>query len=249
MQFSAFDYAMWLLTLLLHLGILTVMAKRKLIRELPIFSAFVIWSLVTSVALFVGYRLEGYATYFYGFWAKEGVMNALIFATLYELYAHVFKNYKALQRLGAMLFWWTGIVLLLVATVMAASAPGIDTSRLISALTTLERSVRVIQVGLLLFLVVFTSYFKLSWRNYIFGLALGFGVYAAGQLIAVSLRAHLGPQANQLWGKASVIAYVLGALIWTKYLSVVEPVVVRQGTPQREELERWNQALTQLLYQ
>ena len=248
MSFTAFDYAMWLLVAVLHLSILTVMAKRKLIRELPVFTAFLAWSILASAVLFVGLEVAGYKWYFYGFWVKEGIRNGLIFVVVYEIYTQVFYNYKALQRLGTLLFWWTAIILLVIAIVLAVSSPASDASRLLAALITLEVSVRVIQVGLLLFVVLFTCHFKLSWRHAVFGLALGLGLYAALQLVTVSLRAQLGESANALWGKASVIAYMLGAVVWVRYLSSTGSTVIELGSPQKEELERWNQALAQLLY-
>jgi hypothetical protein len=248
MRFTAFDYSMWIAGAVLHLTIVTVMARRNLIRELPLFFAFVVCSLASSVSVFVALQVAGYAGYFYTFWIAQGLLNLLIFAVMYEVYRHVFKNYQALQRLGTLLFWWTGSVLLLVAVVTAASSPGSDASRLMTGLITIERSVRVIQVGLLLFILLFTSHFKLSWRHCVFGLAFGLGVYAAFQLIAVSLRAHIGESANAVWGKLSVMAYVAGAIVWTRYLSIADSTVVQLQGPQKAELEKWNQALLQLLY-
>src|SRR5581483_2698819 len=210
--------------------------------------SFVVCSLVSSVSIFVVLQLAGYAAYFYAFWIAQGLLNLLIFAVMYEVYRHVFKNYAALQRLGTLLFWWTGSVLLLIAVVLAASSPGSDASRMMTGLITIERSVRVIQVGLLLFIILFTSHFKLSWRHCVFGLTFGLGVYAAFQLIAVSLRAHIGPNANAIWGKLSVLAYAAGAIVWTRYLSIADTTVVEVRGPQKAELEKWNQALTHLLY-
>jgi hypothetical protein len=248
MSFTAFDYAMWLGGAVLHLTILTIMARRKLLRELPVFSAYVIFSLATSIATFVIHETQGYAAYFYAFWSKEAVLNLLMFGVVYEVNEHVFKNYVALRRLGTLLFWSVGLFLLLLAMFTAVSSPSKGASQLVTGIATLERSVLVIQVGLLLFVVLFAGYFKLSWRHCIFGLALGFGIYAALQLIAVSLRAHLGDSANLIWGKGSVLAYAAGAIVWTKYLSVTESTIVELRGPQKEELEKWNQALTQLLY-
>lgn len=248
MRFTAFDYAVWLTGAVLHLTILTIMVRRKLVRELPVFSAYVILSLATSIALFVITETRDYATYFYAFWPKEAILNVLMFGVVYEVNQHVFKNYTALRRLGTMLFWCVGLVLLLVAMLIAISSPGNGANQMVTGIATLERSVRVIQVGLLLFVVVFAAYFKVSWRHCIFGLALGFGVYAALQLIAVSLRAHLGESANDIWAKGTVLAYAAGAIVWTKYLSVTESAVVELRGPQKAELEKWNQALTQLLY-
>jgi hypothetical protein len=248
MRFTAFDYSMWIAGAVLHLTIVTVIARRNLICELPVFFSFVVCSLASSLGLFVALHLAGYPGYFYAYWIAQALLNLLIFAVVYEVYAHIFENYKALQRLGTLLFWWAGSVLLLISVVMAASSPGSDANRMMAGLITLERSVRVVQVGLLLFIVLFTSHFKLSWRHCIFGLAVGFGVYAALQLIAVSLRAHIGESANALWGRASVLAYAAGAIVWTRYLSITDSTVVELRGPQKAELEKWNQALTQLLY-
>ena len=78
---------------------------------------------------------------------------------------------------------------------------------------------RVVQIGLIMFLLVFSRYLGVSWRQQSFGIALGFGEFAAFELIVVALRAsgHIG----QLTVDATnIIAYNCSVLVWLGYALV-----------------------------
>ncbi len=55
-----------------------------------------------------------------------------------------------------------------------------------AAIMTLQRSVRVVQCGLMLFLLVFSRYLGTNWRQKSFGIALGFGAFASVELSLVA---------------------------------------------------------------
>src|SRR5207245_5749469 len=119
------------------------------------------------------------------------------------------------KDLGTVLFKWAALVMLLVAGVVMASSPAAG-DPVLQAIVTLQRCVRVVQCGLILFLLIFSKYLGVSWRQQSFGIALGFGSLAAVELTLVALHAsaHLSPVRSSLFNFA---AYDVGILIWLTY--------------------------------
>src|SRR5207249_7403957 len=107
------------------------------------------------------------------------------------------------------------LVMLLVAGVVMASSPAAG-DPVLQAIVTLQRCVRVVQCGLILFLLIFSKYLGVSWRQQSFGIALGFGSLAAVELTLVALHAsaHLSPVRSSLFNFA---AYDVVILIWLTY--------------------------------
>ena len=90
-------------------------------------------------------------------------------------------------------------------------------------------------------------YFGLSWQNQAFGIALGFGVFASIELVVIAVRAQMGAIANTAYSHVSGAAYGYGALIWVRYLLAPKPAPQYMSVIHNNDLEKWNQALLQLL--
>ena len=80
-----------------------------------------------------------------------------------------------------------------------------------------ERSARFLQVCLLIVAIALMSRLGLTWRNYSLGIAAGFGVYAALDLVLLELRAHLHLMSDSTFVLLRSAAYNLGVLIWAYY--------------------------------
>jgi len=239
-------YVLWLSPALL-LGIAVVrMLLSKLHREFPIFFAYAVFQAARTAVQFVVYH-QDFPLYFYTYWAGEALSVALGFGVLHEIFTHLFRPYEALQELARLLFRWAAAILILVAVVSAASTPAADSSRLIAGILVLERSVRVVQCGLLFMLFLFSSYFGLTWRHLVFGIAFGFGLYASVQLSALAARAYLGAIGNQTYSLVTSGAYNIAVLIWVTYLYSPQPARRAVQAVPGSNVERWNQALLQLL--
>jgi len=87
--------------------------------------------------------------------------------------------------------------------------------RVVVGLKLLDRTVSLVQCGLVLILFVFSTYFGLSWRNYAFGSGLGLGIFASVQLGLVTLMAHVGMlESVALFDIVGFVAYDSCVLIW-----------------------------------
>jgi len=167
MSLSTIDYLLWAVSLILLALTCGVMLKRRMVSGLPVFFAYAAFHVLRTAVLFtmqLQHRMS-YTDYFYAYWSSNAVSIVLGFAVLYELYRQVFRNHDAIRQLGGALFGWAALVLLAVAVMTAVSDPGVDVPGIVGAMLLLERSVRIMQCGLLLFLFLLVFCFGLPWRH------------------------------------------------------------------------------------
>jgi hypothetical protein len=60
----------------------------------------------------------------------------------------------------------------------------------------------------------------LRWRQYPFGIATGFGLYATVMLLTTTKFSDFGTRFKFLWGVTSLVAYSVAVLIWIWFFSV-----------------------------
>jgi hypothetical protein len=233
-------YALWIGGWALSLAVALTMVRRKLRPEFPFFFAYAAFQVVSAPLLFALYQRGVYADYFYAYWVSSALGIGLGLAVLYEIFQHSFRPYAALRGLGSMIFRWAALVLLLVAVITALSAPA-GQSTLITAILSLERSIRMMQCGLLILMLFFSPQLGLSWRSHLFGITAGFGGYAAVSLALVSLRAQLGIPGDAAYSLISSGAYTLAAAAWFAYLLAPEPA--RQAVRVQPVPDQWDFAL------
>jgi hypothetical protein len=226
-----------------------VMLKNRLYRELPVFFWYAGFHVFRSFALLFIRNEGSIRAYSIAYWVAELVSVFLGFAVIYELFNHVLKRYEGIRQLGMMLLRWAWFVLTIVAIVSTSTSTSGDFAIAMGTILALERSVRIIQCGLVVFLLLFASTLALSWRHYAFGIALGFGLFASIELILVALRAQIGPSADSTYVLLKPVTYVCACLIWTGYLLAPAPDPPLLPSPPPHELDRWNQAVLELLHQ
>ncbi len=236
------EMILWVSQPLLQLIVMGIMLKRKLRRTFPVFFAYIVSQLLTFLVVFPIRQWGGYAMYFYAYWACEAISLIIGFMVIHEIFLDVFRTYHTLKDLGSVLFKWAALVMLLVAAVVMAASPS-SADPLIQSILTAHRCVQVIQCGLVLFLLVFSKYLGVSWRQQSFGISLGFGGYAGMELIMVGLLAsgHVKPPTLNL---ADMIASNVSILVWLGYVAVKSPYREVSGTALTTQ--RWEQSLTDL---
>jgi hypothetical protein len=246
MKQTPYVYFLWVTVTLLQAGIAIAMYRRNQHREFPAFWWYTVFHVLQSITAFVANSMS-YTVFFYVYWGTEAVDAIFTLAVIQEIFSKVFDPYSALRKLGTALFRWLAIVLCLLAIVSAALAPGVAADRFIRGLLAMERSIQLIQTGVLLFLFLFSKLFGLSWRHHIFGMALGFGVYASTSLVASSLEAQFGKPVFAICSNLLASSYAMGAYIWSCYfLYKKSPDPVSQ-IPSSGQLHQWNNALAGLL--
>ncbi|HEX8817160.1 MAG TPA: hypothetical protein VF753_16805 [Terriglobales bacterium] len=222
-------FYLWLAPIPLGILLLVLMVRRELHRQYPFFFVYNIYAVVSAATLFYVYYAAKHwqlayftwETYGYGYFVDQAVYTGLRFGVVYEVFQRLFASYPALQRLGQPVFRSAMLVLLAVALGFAALTRGHDAYFSNYALHVLEQTASILQLGLLMVLFLFSAFAGLSWRNFVFGIGLGLGIYASIKLAMAALQAATVLQSGSKYANAAVMAgFHLAVLIWLFYLLI-----------------------------
>jgi hypothetical protein len=247
-----FFYYLWIAPHLLQAIVLLLMVRRKLHKQFPIFLLYTAFELFQFVVLFAVGRSGSFSAEQYRsmFSLGSAISTALRFGIIYEIFTHVFRSYPGLNGLGRILSRWATVGLLLFAVALAAATHGNGTYGPVVVLSLLDRTISILQCGLLILLFLVSRYFALSWRNYAFGLALGFGVFASVELATSAIRSQIGSSRADFIDLVVMAAYHCCVLIWIFYLVAPERITYRAPKKLPEDdLGVWNEELQRLLQQ
>jgi hypothetical protein len=243
-HFKLLYYALWIAHPILQVGIAAFMLRRGLFRQFKFFFGYILTQLAVFVILFPAYvHSSGGPITFYLYWTCMAVSAALGFLVIYEVFIDVFRPFHTLQDLGTVLFKWAGLVMLLVAGVVSVSANSSEIVPWMQAIVTSQRCVRIIQVGMVLFLLFFTHYVGVSRRQHSFGIALGFGSFSIVELILVC--SWVGKHLDGPWiSVINMSAYNCSLMLWLGYIALKRPV--REGSLSLFQPQRWEQSLSDI---
>jgi hypothetical protein len=186
------------------------------------------------------------------YWVSEAFSVVLTFFALQESFYLVFRNFLFMPWFR-LLFPAIGILMVLVTVVRAAFHPVIQASVLASTLISLEIAVSFLQVGLFGLFIVLVRFFHMRWRQYAFGVILGFGIAASGTLVIYLLRSEFGTRFNSLVRITPPLAYIAAVVVWLATFLRAEPSQPMQDrpalTPEEmiSELRRYTRAVKGLL--
>jgi hypothetical protein len=237
-------YSLWMAHPLLEIAIAVLMIRSRLQRQYKYFFGYIVTQLVSfAVVAPVYWYRHNYVAFFYFNWICNVVSVGFGFGVIHEVFVDVFRSFHTLRDLGTVLFKWAGLVMLLVACVVSVSANAPDVSPWMQALTTAQRCVRIVQVGLVLFLLFFAHYLGVNRRQRSFGIALGFGLFAVVELTLVAswVGNHLG---NPWMSMVNMATYNLSLGVWVGYLAIKSPA--RDATTILLQPQRWEQSLSDI---
>jgi hypothetical protein len=243
MHFSLIDYILWLPSALFQIGVAVALFRRGLHREYPYFFNYTILQVLTVAFLLCVQRSQ--YLYYYGYWVIFAISVLISFAVLQEIFKDAFRPYEALRDLSVILFRWSILVLLLVGGMWAVNTPHADHTDFFNAVILLaDRSVRLMQCGLVFFLLFFSEYLGISRRHVLFGIALGFGLFASVNMLAATGMSHAGH--GLLLRRINCAAYDLAALLWLGYTALGP---VRNSALATTRSPEWNSALEDAKFQ
>jgi hypothetical protein len=236
------DYVLWIATPLLQMGVLIAMIKRGLHRDYPYFFNYTILQVVGVPVLYI-ILTRSYSVYFYAYYFNVALSVLISFAILQEIFKDAFRPYEALRDLSVILFRWSALVVLLVGVMWAInSAHRSDNGAIVDTILLAERSVRLMQCGLVFFLLLFSEYLGISRRSPLFGISLGFGLFAAVNMLVTTAMTHHGILKQSTLRHINSEAYLLAIVLWLGYTLAAKSSKSELG----EAVERpkdWNSAL------
>jgi len=206
-------YVSWLVGPALQITLLTFMIQRRLHLVLPRFSSYILFQVVKSGILFVIYHYYD-GSYFDAYWTGNAISVLLAVTVMDEILHHLFQQYGGIQNLGSIIFRWACGLLLLLSIVNAFSSQQTSADRVVSAVLAFDRSVRVMQCGLFFLLMILCRLLRNCWRQHVFGIALGFGIFASIELMLVSIVMHFGDGPAAILSLVKSAAYNGVTLLW-----------------------------------
>ena len=243
MRLQTVDYILWWGTPVLMLLIAVAMHRRRLHREFPVFFNYVLFQIISFA---VEYPMYGRPSYFYVSWTLTALSIAISFGVLLEIFKEAFRPYEALRDLSIILFRWCALVVLLVSAMWALTSwNGSKVDNIRDAILLVDRSVRMMQCGLVFFMLLFSEYLVISRKNAVFGISVGFGLYAAVKMLVFTAANHQTLLSKSELGRISSCAYVVSMLIWLVYAAM--PVKARDAARQPAiASEKWDSALDEV---
>jgi hypothetical protein len=244
---------LWIGPNVLLLGLAAIYWRNKLYKKSPVFLIFAIVVAAEQLILYIADVSPSVSgkTFWQFFWAGLLVEALVKFALIGEIFGRVFSQYSSLAGLGRRVISGVGVFLVLSATVTAAYAP-IDNPHfaVISRAHILQQTIYLVECGLLLAILLFASYFRLTWDHKTFGIALGLSISACVHLAdwAVTSSGALLDK-RYLLDFLNMATYHLCVLIWFYYLLVPQKSATTSAPLPAHNLDIWNRELERLLQQ
>jgi hypothetical protein len=241
--------ALWLGGLALQVLLAAVLLIKKSWRKFPIFTCYVIFNLMEGMLAYVLQLQHNRSAYLYTYIIGETISVALGLALVYEIFGHLFQPHPALRKLAVMVFRVAALLLVVLAGgVIYYSRSPFDARDIVSALSVIEEAARIMEVGLIMFLFLSASVFGLHWRQLVFGITLGLGISVAVKLAEVTLLRY-APSAGAALALPGMLSFAVSLFIWLVYAMAPERVASTVELPKTAQLERWNQAMMELIHQ
>jgi len=245
MTLASTIHALWIGGMATQGLLAVILLSKKMWKRLPFFTCYSLFSFLASITI---YAVQNHpVVLFYSYWLGETVSIVLGFAVVYEVFKHMFSVHGALLKLASLIFRCAVVGLLCVGLIMIFVQAPSGIGNVGKGILVIEQAMRIIEVGLLMFLFVCSSAFGLHWKQSEFGIALGLGLFATIELTAVTLRSQVGAQGSDILNVVRILAFTTSLLIWLGYLLAPERAVSSAEIPKRAQLEQWNQAVMELI--
>ncbi len=218
--------------LIIVVGVLAVMVRRRLLREFYFLAAFLVVNLLEDgisipILFFRKYldisKVAAYKVYFYSHWVISFAEYALLLLVIYSVFRQAMKPLEGLHRAGKIIFRWVAGVSLALSVVLAAGPHAAASYTMATFSSQIQQGISVLILCLLLFVCFSTRYLGLTYRSHIFGISLGLGVFATVSLIESAWTAA-GPQT--VYSPVFVFS-ALGSCVtlatWGTYFALPQP--------------------------
>lgn len=245
MQLHGYEIALLAVAFVLDLAVAYRIWNAGLAKEYP---ALFRYCTTNAAAMVGGTLFSRFATvevYCYYYWFANIAVDALALAVTLEIFRDIFKPYEALRHFGTLMFRWIVTVMVLVSIVSALSTGSLRAADILNSMSAMfDRGLAILQCGIVLFLLLSNRFIGISYRERVFGIAVGFGVSASTTLLVLSV-VHWAPASMiQPLGAVMSFAVCLGESIWLGYFFLPQPA--RRLSDAMPESRRWEYALASM---
>jgi hypothetical protein len=239
MRLQPIDYVLWCITPVLMTAIAASMYHRRLHRDFPFFFNYAIFQVVTFA---VEFPLHNWTNYYYVYWMCSALSLIVTFAVFQEIFKDAFRPYEALRELSVILFRWCALVVLLVAGMWAITSwRANQMDNITNGIYLVDRSIRMMQCGLVFFMLLFSEYLGISRRNVVFGVSFGFGFFAAINMLVMTALSHQTVIGKTNLNRINSAAYLVSAMVWLAYTAL--PAKERNAMKAAMASQKWDYVL------
>ncbi|MDR3722370.1 MAG: hypothetical protein P4L00_12275 [Candidatus Acidoferrales bacterium] len=185
--------------------------RAKLFLRYPNFYIYVLSLFLSDGLLYLAY-LAKLASYDKWSW-YAGFLNLFLgCGILLEVFRHVLSRYAGVEKFARIVSFGIMGAVLCFAVIYLMFAP--DGSAAHALFVRLQRDFLMVQAILLFGLLQLVSYYGISMGKNLKGMILGYGQTLGVTLIALALRAYIGPRFQSVWTLAQQLTYLAALAIW-----------------------------------
>jgi hypothetical protein len=237
---------LWYIPLGLLTLLLWILVRRRAYGLYPWFFSYVAFGVFADLIRFVTHTNP--KPYYLAYWITEAGYDVLGILVMYEVFRAAAGSLTRARwvRLAFPIIFATGVGLSLA---RSHSNPTEFTHWFALYIVTGEIAVRFVQVFIFAGLVSSVPLLGLRWRQYPFGIAAGFGLYATVSLLVTAKLSDFGTRFMFLFNAVSLVAYSLAVLIWIWFFSVpqkVESPKPELSAPSPGDLKHYKDALRRM---
>ena len=227
-----------------------LLLNRNLVKSFPVFALYV-WYEIAEFALLFTIATTGLskgAWYVRAYLVTLAISTALRFGVIQEIFNNVFREHGPVDALARVSIRWTTGFLLIAAILVAIFFPGQTSNNLIAGAAWLGRGIAIIQCGLVLFLLLFSGMLGLRLQNYVFGIALGFGILSSVELANWAM--HTGELSKPTARALNLLptgGYHVAVLVWLGYLIAPSREILGPCDVPVSDVNQWNRELERFL--
>jgi hypothetical protein len=185
-----------------------------------------------------------FPVYFFSYWAVYIASAGLLFFVCIEVFRSALSGFSGLMKFGILIFRWAVIASVIV-TFSSISFSHRGILIIPDMAFGLMRSVSILELCLLAFLCLSMNALRLSARDLAFGIALGFGMMSANDLVIALLINNNRSLVTPLqFVYQSVVLLTLGT--WAVYAALPELARRPVALPVNSTIYRWNEIASAL---
>jgi len=225
--------------------------NKKLHRRFPAMGIYLALRVVSTPLLLAVLYVQSqpwgqnyFPVYFFAYWAVYIASAALLFFVCIEVFRSALSAFSGLMKFGIVIFRWA-VVASVILTFSSISYANRGILIIPDIALALMRSVSILELCLLAFLCLSMNALRLSVRDMAFGIALGFGMMSANDLV-VALFINNNPSliAPLQFLYEALILVTLGT--WVTYSALPDQVRRPFVMPVNSTIYRWNEIASAL---
>ena len=210
---SKADILLGLAALILAAWLAIILVRRKANRAFPFFFLYVSSSIAVPIL-----RLcvsSDYKLFFHVYWGTEAIYVFLALLALHEVFRKVFAAFYE-KRWFWLFFPVVVIAISVLAVIYRLGSPPAQANQVMSFIISMGMAVNLVQAFLFVLFFVLVWFNGIGWREYPFGIVMGFAAIAIVTFAADWARSEFGTRLNVVSSYAPAVAYILAVIVWLK---------------------------------